>query len=394
MPWVEPENEAQLVDLIRWAAAENEPLEVVGRGSLRAIGRPVDAGHVASTKRLSGLQAYEPTELYVTAAAGTPLDEVTAALAERGQRLAFEPRDLSGLFGEPGSNTVGGMVAAALSGPRRPWAGAVRDHVLGFRAVSGRGEVFKSGGTVVKNVTGYDLSKLIAGSFGTLAVMSEVTLRTVPLPHETATVVLRGKALTAFLPQRDVVLRRATLSGSAFLSGPAAASAGLAGDAAALLFRFEGDTANAAAAAAHDALGVSAEAEMLDGETSANTWRAVRDLTAFAEDKRPLWRVSLPRTSLAGFVAALDDVDSYLVDWDGGQVWFISDLDTPAVRSVLHRCAGEDGHATLIRAPEDRRRRDAVFQPQPAALAMLTGRVKAQFDPNGILNPGRLGEDL
>lgn len=390
----EPTTEAELVSLIRWAAAESSALEVIGRGTKRGIGRPVEAQHVLSTNRLSGISAYEPTELYVTAAAGTPLDGITSTLAEGGQQFAFEPRSVGALFGEAGAGTIGGLVATALSGPRRPFAGAVRDHVLGFRAVSGRGEVFKSGGTVVKNVTGYDLSKLIAGSFGTLAVMSEVTLRTVPIPRQSATVVVRGVGLPDLLSLRAAAAQGGAFTGCSYLAPRVTGSSGMTGGTSALLIRFEGDTADAAAFAARDAIRGHADADVLEGGTDANAWQAVSDLVAFADDAGPLWRVSLPRTAVARFVAALLDIERYLVDWDGGQVWFTSALDTPTVRSILRQCAGEDGHATLIRSSEDRRRRDAVFHPEPAALASLTRRVKAQFDPNHVLNPGRLGEGL
>src|SRR5687767_3416806 len=188
-----PANADEVRDVVAWAAAEERPLEIIGHGSKRGVGRPVQAEHTLDLSGLAGITLYEPEELVLSACAGTPLREIELLLKQRGQMLAFEPMDFGPLFGRArGRGTIGGVLAANASGPRRLKAGAARDHVLGIHAVSGRGEAFKSGGRVVKNVTGYDLSKGLAGSWGTLAVVTDVTFKVLPRPEAVATLVIAG----------------------------------------------------------------------------------------------------------------------------------------------------------------------------------------------------------
>src|SRR5436853_7675516 len=188
-----PSDLSELHEAVAEALAAEEPLEIVGGGSKRALGRPVQAAHTLDLSRLSGIRDYAPSELVLTAGAATPLAEIERALAEHGQMLAFEPPGWGGLLGvEDAAPTLGGVLACNLSGPRRIKAGAARDHFLGFHAVSGRGEIFKAGGKVVKNVTGYDLPKLMAGSYGTLAALEEVTVKVLPRPETVATLLFTG----------------------------------------------------------------------------------------------------------------------------------------------------------------------------------------------------------
>ncbi|MBM3525567.1 MAG: FAD-binding protein, partial [Alphaproteobacteria bacterium] len=188
-----PATEAQLRDVVRWAAAEEVPLEIRGGGSRAAIGRPIQVRHLLDVSAFSGIVGYEPEELVMTVAAATPMAEIDAALQARNQMLAFEPMDTAAMLGAPaGSGTIAGALAVALSGPRRIKAGAARDHLLGYQAVSGRGECYKAGGKVVKNVTGYDLPKLVCGAHGTLSVLTEVTLKVLPAPPKARTVLLFG----------------------------------------------------------------------------------------------------------------------------------------------------------------------------------------------------------
>ncbi len=387
----DPANAAELLDVVRWALSETAPLEVVGQGTKRGIGRPVEAQNVLSAAGLSGIAAYEPTELYLTAAAGTPLREIDEALAHNAQQLAFEPRDLRRALAVDGEQTIGGVVAAALSGPRRFVAGAVRDHVLGFRAVSGRGEAFKSGGNVVKNVTGYDLSKLIAGSFGTLAVMTEVTVRVAPVAQEVASLVVSDVAAADLSALFEPAAQTGSASGCVLLSSTCAAGLDL-GAGPALVLRFEGDNGRAAAA---EAMGKIAgrPTRLVEAEESRKLWRGLRDLQPLASRSGSLWRVALPRTALDAFLATAA-IDDYLVDWAGRQVWLVAPSEITDVRGALNRAAGSDGHATLIRADENSRRSTSEFQPQAAALVALTASVRRQFDPKGILNPGRMGHDV
>ncbi|NQV80860.1 MAG: glycolate oxidase subunit GlcE [Alphaproteobacteria bacterium] len=391
MQLAEPTTEEELCEVVRAAVVHNVPLEVLGGGTKRAIGRPTVATQAVTTRRMSGIIDYDPTELVISAHAGTPLHTIRAALAERAQHFAFEPRSPSGLFDIPGEETVGGVVATNLSGARRFVAGAVRDHLLGFRAVSGRGEVFKSGGRVVKNVTGYDLSKLVTGSFGTLAVLTEVTLRVMPQPAETGTLVLSGVGIDDIVAVFDTASQVGAFTAGVFLTSASlsAMPQPVTVDHSAVALRFEGDTACAAARVTAQAFVGRYGATILETEESLKLWAQIRDLGYLSGAAGAVWRVSLARTSVAAFVAGLGlPEDAPLgVDWAGGQVWFV-DKDSIDVRKALKAAAGPDGHATLIRAGSAGR--PEVFHPQPDPVAALSRRIKHHFDPKGVLNPGRM----
>jgi len=405
-----PKNADELLDAVKWAVAEASPLEIVGAGSKRALGRPGQADRTLDVSKLSGIGLYEPNELVLGAAAGTPLAEIEAALAAERQMLAFEPPDLGPLLGgASGKQTLGGVIACNLSGPRRIKAGAARDHFLGFTAVSGRGEAFKAGGRVVKNVTGYDLCKLIAGSYGTLAVMSAVTVKVLPAPEKTRTVLVfglddarAGEAMAAALGSAHEV------SGAAHLPATLAARSGVSyvmeAKVAVTALRVEGPgpSVEHRCAALREALGGYGATEELHGHNSGAFWREVRDVSAFAGaadgDGRLVWRLSVPPSEGARVVAAIaGEVGDHeaLYDWGGGLVWLAlpmshnmrDDAGAPAVRAAV---AASGGHATLFRAPADIRAAVEVFQPLDAGPAGLTARLKENFDPNGVLNPGRM----
>lgn len=397
-----PENAGQVVEAVAWAAAEGEPLEVIGRGSKRALGRPVQAGHGLDLGRLDGITLYEPEELVLSARAGTPLATVEAALDERRQMLAFEPPDLGPLLGgAAGAGSLGGVLACNLAGPRRVKAGAARDHFLGVKAVSGRGEAFKSGGRVVKNVTGYDLSKLLAGSYGTLAVMTDVTVKVLPRPEKTYTVLLLGLGDGA----AGEAMRRALgspheVSGAAHLPAAQAAKssvayvAGAGGAVTALRVEGPGPSVEYRCAALRRELADLGPTEELHSRNSLAFWRELRDVRPFAEDQRTaVWRVSVAPTAGPAVVAAVDEGEAFY-DWGGGLVWLSLPLDgagdTGAARVRAAVAAAGGGHATLVRAPLELRAAVPVFQPQDAATAALTRRVKEGFDPRGVLNPGRM----
>ena len=403
MPEVlKPADADRVVDVVAWAAAEETPLEVVGGGSKRALGRAVQAAHVLDVSGLSGIEMYEPAELVMTARPGTPLAEVEAALAAEGQQLAFEPPDLGPLLGAPaGAATVGGVFACNLSGPRRIKAGAARDHFLGVSAVTGRGEAIKAGGRVVKNVTGYDLCKLFAGAYGTLAVMTELTFKVVPAPEESRTVLVfglddgaAGRAMTAAL------LSPHEPSAAAHLPRGIAARSGIrhvaGADAAATAVRVEGPAPSAEhrARALRELLADFGPMAALRGRESELLWREVADVAPFAgADGRVVWRLSVPPAAGPGVVARIAadaDAEAYY-DWGGGLVWLglAADGDGGAalVRSAV---AGASGHATLVRAEAGLRGAVEVFEPQAGPLAALSVRVKESFDPRRILNPGRM----
>lgn len=384
-----PSSEAELADIVRGAAAERIPLAIAGGGTRQTLGRPVQAERTLSTKGLAGITLYEPAELVLSARAGTPLAEVEVALAERGQRLPFEPMDHRPLLGSTGEPTIGGLVAANVSGPRRVHAGALRDSLIGVRMVTGRGEAIASGGRVMKNVTGYDLVKLSAGAFGTLGVLTEVTFKVLPRAKAETTLVLGGLDDT-----RAIETLSAGLCSPFEVTGAAHLPPGEYGPASTLL-RLEGtpEQVEYRAAALGERLASFGAARRLDAEEGATAWAGVRDGTALAEPRqRVVWRISTAPSRGAAVVAALGPlVLGRFYDWGGGLVWIAADAagdaGAAAIRAVLKR---EGGHATLVRGPEPLRAAIEVFEPLSPPIMALTRGIKAAFDPSGVLNPGRM----
>ncbi len=389
-----------LADAVRWAVAGEHPLEVVAGGSKRALGRPVQSAATLSLAAFDGIVDYQASELVLTAGAATPLAAIEAAIEAERQMLAFEPADLGPLLGAAEPATLGGALACNLSGPRRIKAGAARDHFLGAHAVSGRGERFKAGGRVVKNVTGYDVCKLLAGSYGTLALMHEVTVKILPAPERTRTVLVFGLEPPAALEALGAALASAhEVSGAAHMPAEVAARSAVSyvsgAGAAVSAVRVEGFPASVEARceALRELLGRYGAVEELHSKNSAALWREIRDVRPFAGDDRPLWRLSVPPA--AGAEAALRVAEAadvgVLFDWGGGLVWLAvggaADAGEAAVRAAA---AAVGGHATLVRADAPTRAARAVFQPQAAGLAALTTRIKRAFDPTGVLNPGRM----
>ena len=387
-----PGSEDAIAAAVASAYAAREPLLVEGRGTKRAMLRPVQAARTLSTRNLSGITLHAPQELIVSARAGTSVAEVEAKLAEAGQGIIAEPPDLSGLLGE-GQATLGGVVAANLSGPRRVAWGAMRDHVMGVRFVNGTGEVLRSGGRVLKNVTGLDLCKLLAGSHGTLGVVTEVTLKVLPVAERTGTLVLAG--LDA---RRGVAALAAALgspfgvSGAAWLPAEAAARApeldGMPGGVA--LARIEDFVPSVAyrLGKLRDQLG----GTLLDDEASRALWRRIRDaevLPVAAEDG--VWRVSVRPSSGPAVAAALEAAGARLfLDWGGGLVWAAGPATAATHAAVRDAAKAHGGTWTVMRAPDALRAAVDVVPPEAAALAAITRRVKAAMDPAGIMNPGRL----
>jgi len=389
-------SDAEVADAVTWAGEKGRRIEVRGAGSKAAIGRPVEADLVLDMSGLTGVLDYAPAELVLTARAGTRLAEVEALLADAGQMLAFEPIDYGPLLGGlAGAATLGGLIASNASGPRRLKDGAARDHFLGFAAVSGRGEAFKAGGKVVKNVTGYDLAKLMAGSWGTLCILTEVTLKVLPRPQTSATMLIRGLAdADAVRAMSLAVGSPADVSGAAHLPAAIADRAGLGADAATAL-RLEGFGPSVAARirTLTDALGPFGAPSLLQEQETAELWAFIRDARAFAGDERPVWRISAPPMSGQAILAATQTeiAAEGFYDWAGGLIWLAVPPAPDAGEAVVRRASrAHAGHATLIRAPAQVRSSVAVFEPEPPALAALTRRVKAGFDPLNLLNPGRM----
>jgi glycolate oxidase FAD binding subunit len=349
---------AQYAERIRAAASGKKPLRLRGGGSKDFYGQAL-AGEVLDTRAHSGIVAYEPTELVVTVRGGTPLAELEAALRAQGQHLAFEPPH----FGA--GATVGGMVAAGLSGPRRQAAGAVRDFVLGVRLLDGRGNDLKFGGQVMKNVAGYDVSRPMAGSLGTLGLLLEVSLKVLPLPFAEATLQLE-------LPQDKAIAMLNHWGGQPL---PISACAWADGE---LSLRLSG--AASAVKAAHETIG----GEAVPPEPAKGYWRAIREQTApfFGGDK-PLWRLSLP--SVAPPLALPGE---QLIEWGGALRWLASNADARTIREAAEQAGG---HATLFRAAD---KSAGAFTPLAPALAQIHRKLKQAFDPAGVFNPGRMYPDL
>jgi glycolate oxidase FAD binding subunit len=388
----------ELRDAVASALAAEEPLELIGGGTKRALGRPLQTPHVLDLSRFSGIEEYTPNELVLTAGAATPLPAIERALLASGQMLAFEPPDWRELLGAVhGSQTLGGVVACNLSGPRRIKTGAARDHFLGFHAVSGRAEVFKAGGKVVKNVTGYDLPKLMAGSYGTLAALTEITVKVLPRPETAATVLVCD-----IVPEHAIQAMAAALgsphdvSGAAYLPDgvPRRASVPETG---VVALRVEGPAPSVAYR--RDALlqefSVSGDTLALNDTETAAVWRDIGNVAPLAGlTDRAVWRVSVaPGRGVEVAQAIARAVDAvWFLDWGGGLLWVAVIEPGDGGAAVVRRAIAGAGHATLIRGAPGLRAAVPVFEPQPGPLAMLSRRVKEGFDPRHILNPGRMVE--
>src|SRR6478736_10183677 len=400
---LKPRDAKEVEEAVRWALGNDKPLELAGQGTKRAIGRPSQTDLTLDLSDLVGVTLYEPMELVLSARAGTPLAEIEALLEKNNQELAFEPMDYGPLFGgEADRGTLGGAIAANLSGPRRIKSGAARDHFLGITAVTGRGETIKSGGRVVKNVTGYDLCKLLAGSWGTLAAMTEVTIKVLPAAETEETLLIRGleparavEAMTSAMGSACDVSGAAHLPSDVAASVPAVAGAG--GGVTAL--RLEGFSPSVAhrRGALQGLMKPFGDLAMFDAPVSRAFWQAVRDVIPFACSRngieRPLWRISTAPNRGAELGAALAKRAGaqVLYDWAGGLIWLaLAASDDAGAARIGPAVAATGGHATLIRAPAAVRAAIDVFAPQEAGLAALTKRVKEGFDPKGVLNPGRM----
>lgn len=385
-----PTDEAELGAMVTDAAAKKTPLATVGGGTRAGLGRPMQTAATLSTAKLTGITLYEPAEMVVSARSGTPLTEIEALLGGNRQRLAFEPMDHRGIYGSTGDPTIGAVVAANLSGPRRIQAGAARDNLIGVRAVTGAGDIVKSGGRVMKNVTGLDLVKVLAGSHGTLAVLSEVTFKALPAPETEATVAITG------LDDVRAVAAMAAALGSPFSVTGAAHSPPYESEPARTYLRLDGFMASVADRAERLRIMLSdfGRADILEAHTSASLWLTILDLDGLsAPFSAPIWRVSVrpgdgpvvADAARAAFPARV------LYDWGGGLLWIAGgegpDAGAAIVRAAVARVGG---HATLVRATEDVRNAIDVFEPLAPPLMDLTRKLKATFDPGGILNPGRM----
>jgi glycolate oxidase FAD binding subunit len=371
-------SENEIVEAVRSARAAKSPLEIVGGRSKRNLGRP--PSHVQSVldvSALRGIVAYEPEELIITVLPGTPIVEIEAALAEKGQRLGFDPPDWGPLLGAPaGMSTIGGVISADTCGPGRVRYGAVRDQLLGFRAVNGLGEAFKAGGKVVKNVTGFDIPKLVCGAFGTLCVLTEVTLRVFPKPSRSQTFALSNVAPD----EAFAVLRK-------IWSSPLEAT-GLACSRDSVLIRLEGEKEPLAEkfAMLRSLCGAADIRTVDDGD---GAFRSIGDGEAFLGSSDNVWRIAIPAANAA---AVVNQIKSrlWVGDWAGGLLW-IETNEAERLRDIA-KAAG--GYAVLMRAAPGVRAGIDVFEKEDPVRAQLTRSVKAAFDPLGLFNPGRMWDGV
>jgi glycolate oxidase FAD binding subunit len=397
--------------VVRAAIASEQPLEIIGHGSKRLIGQPMATNALLDLSALNAVTSYEPSELIITVQAGAPLADVQSLIDSKNQQFAFEPVDTAPLLGTASKATIGGMLGAGFAGPRRIKAGGARDHLLGAHGVSGFGDSFKAGGRVVKNVTGYDLCKLLAGSWGTLAVMTEVTLKVMPRPESERTVVLHGlddltanRAMTAALGSPFDVSGAAHVPKSA-LQRPVngLGKHGWPSEALTVL-RLEGILASVEhrAAALRGLLAPFGAGQIIeDDAASAGIWHSVRDVMPFATSGAmgawPVWRIVCPPAAggALGHRLSQETGGDVLYDWGGGLIWAAlppkPDAQALTVRQHVNVLGG---HATLVRASDELRRKVDVFHPQPAGLAALSERVRQSFDPKSILNRGRMIRDF
>ncbi|SOC34939.1 glycolate oxidase FAD binding subunit [Rhizobium subbaraonis] len=387
----DPLSEEATSRIIRAAVAASSPLEIRGGGT-RTLSAGGAGRDILSSASLSGIVAYNPAEMTMTAKSGTPLDDIEAALSECRQMLSFEPLDVRALLGTGGIPTIGGVFATNASGPRRFVAGAARDSLLGVRFVNGSGEIVKAGGRVMKNVTGLDLTKLMAGSFGTLAFMTEVTFRLLPVPETALTVVISDlNDAQAAAAMATAMSMSVEVSGAAHLPESVRGRflGGRLPGGAATVLRLEGLSASVSVRAEKltAAMASFGPVGTLDPADTAQLWREIRDVHAFADGTaRPVWRISVAPTAGHQLVAALrleTGVDAFY-DWQGGLVWLRmeSDPDAELVRRYIKALGG--GHATLLRASAGVMAATQVTQPQGEAIEALNARIREKFDPAGI----------
>ncbi len=396
---LKPRDAKEVEEAVRWALGNDKSLELAGQGTKRGIGRPSQTDLTLDLSSLTGVTLYEPAELVLSARAGTPIDEIEVLLEKNYQELAFEPMDYGPLLGgEANRGTLGGVIAANLSGPRRIKSGAARDHFLGVTAVTGRAETIKSGGRVVKNVTGYDLCKVLAGSWGTLGAMTDITVKVLPKAETEATVLVAGlDDARACAAMAAAMGSSCDVSGAAHLPDHVASwFDGLPRPEASTVLRLEGFAPSVvhrkgALAALMKSYGPVA---VLDEKNSRALWQSIRHVKPFASEAtraRPLWRISVPPSRGHEIAAAITPAAQMFYDWGGGLIWvampFADEPDASAIRGAV---AAVGGHATLIRAPAAVRAAVDVFASEDPASSALAKRVKESFDPKGVLNPGRM----
>ena len=396
-----PKSSKEIESIVRWAVAEEYSLEIVGSGSKRELGRPTQVSNEISLEQNTGILFYEPKELVLSVRSGTPVSEIESLLKAENQELAFEPIDLSSLLGtQNGKGTIGGLLSSNFSGPRRLKVGAVRDHVLGIEAISGRGEIYKSGGRVVKNVTGYDLSRGICGSWGTLSVLANITLKVSPSAETQRTFCILGLTVEDALGAMTTAMGSPTeISGASYIPASFVTRLQVEGinfsDRSVTLLRLEGfaKSVEYRFEKLKSLFTEYKDVEQLNSENSKSIWEQIKDVNLLENRENSMvWKISVAPTSAVPIITALQNSFSfdYYMDWSGGLIWLEISDGKPHDAEIRAEVDKFGGHAMLMRATAPVRGSIPVFHPQSPELAGLTKRLKEQFDPKRVLNPSRM----
>jgi glycolate oxidase FAD binding subunit len=376
-----PQTAEELADMVRDCASRKAAIAVQGNATKRGIGHRVDATRL-SVSAMSGITSYDSEEMVISLQAGTPLDDVINALEGRAQMLGFEPSGFETLWPGVRKATIGGTVAAAISGPRRFALGAARDHLLGFSAVNGRGESFKGGGSVVKNVTGYDLPKLAAGSFGTLFVITALTLRVYPKPVETRALCIEGLGVSDALACLRLISRSPLEpSGLSYLPQTLTKPSQT-------LCRFEGEADGVSERLRAASALVAHPTRTLETDETKTAFRRIAEIASFFDEGAALWRISVPQAAAEKLLQALQP-DHFIVDGAGGTLWVQS-----GATDIHARAASAGGHALLVRQQASAPEAADIFQPLDEVTHALVSRLKDAFDPQRVLNPGRMYRNI
>lgn len=402
MTLIKATTDEQIQELMDWALAGDHALTIQGRGTKQSIGQPVRTPTTLDLSGLEGVEIYEPAELVMKAKAGTCLSEIQSILRQSGQDLAFDPPDFGPLLGtEAGQGTLGGLFSGNLSGSRRVKAGAARDHLLGVQGFTGRGQVFQTGSRVMKNVTGYDLCKLVAGSYGTLAIATSLTFKVLPQPEKTRTVLVFGLDLAQSVAvMREGISSVHDVSSAAYLPAEIASQcnvdyvAEMRTSVAAFRIEGPGPSAEFRCQAVRNLLNDHGDIEELHGHNSIKFWKYVGDASAFVGTENPVWKLSVPPKSAPEILSKIlnsEAMAEYYLDWAGGLIWLqMPDNLSDGGAKIIRGAIGDNGHATLIRGREELRTCIDVFHPPSSAVEKISRRIKEGFDPQNILNPGRM----
>jgi len=396
--------EVQVTDIVNWALAENESLVIQGKGTKRHFGYSTDVDSVISLDEIKGILSYEPSELAMKALPGTPLDEIEHVLAEHDQHLSFEPMKLGYLYhGTDTSGTIGGVFMGNLSGPRRFRAGAARDHILGIKAVSGRGQAYKSGGMVIKNVTGYDMSKLLTGSWGTLSIVTELSFKVLPMAKYSQSICIVNQEPEAALSIiHDLAQSPYDINGLAFLPGFISKNCdlniGFKTDSSLTLIRLEGSEASVKerVVTIQKLILSSLEVKYVSQENSIKIWEKIRDVSFFSatDSLAIILKLSVPPSSGIDIIKVLDSSEhcNWYLDAAGGWIWVSLKEDDAEkmIRSIRKILSLHGGSAVLYSATDNIKKNAGIFSQMPKAVATLNRQIKENFDPKNILNPGRL----